>query len=199
MDNIISLLYKYGVFATCFAILIEYACFPISSEIVLPLSGAISKINSFSLPILILLSVLCGIIGSLFCFVIGKYFGNRCITFLTKTFPKSKKAFDVSYDFFNKYGNKAVLIARLIPLCRTYISFISGILNQSLIAFILYSSIGILLWNTVLISLGYILGNNWTNVIYMYNNYKYIIVVVVLIVLGIILIKRNNSVKNNSI
>lgn len=193
MDTIISFLYRYGVLATCVAILVEYACFPISSEIVLPLSGAISKINSFSLPILILLSVVCGIIGSLFCFFIGKFFGNRCITYLTKTFPKSKKAFDASYNFFNKYGNKAVLFARLIPLCRTYISFISGILNQSLVSFILYSSIGILLWNSILISLGYVLGNNWTHVIKLYNNYKYIIFVLVAVILGIVLVKKNSS------
>lgn len=192
MDTIISFLYRYGILATCVAILVEYACFPISSEIVLPLSGAITKLNDFSLPILILLSVFCGVVGSLFCFFIGKFFGNKCVAFFSRTFPKSKKAFDASYNFFDKYGNKAVLFGRLIPICRTYISFVSGIVNQSVTSFVFYSAIGILIWNTILLSLGYILGNNWSTVILMYNNYKYLIIIVLAFLLCVYLSKKRN-------
>ena len=197
MDSIIVFLYKYGIKAVCFIILIEYACFPISSEIVLPLSGAITKLNNFNLPVLIILSVICGILGSLFCYFIGKFLGNKCIAFLTQTFPKSKKAFDASYNFFDKFGNKAILIARLIPLCRTYISFIAGILNQPILTFIIYSSLGITLWNTVLLSLGYYLGSNWNQVIYMYNNYKYIILTLLPLILAIYLYKKKKTTSHN--
>ena len=61
MDNIMLFISKYGILATCLIILIEYACFPVSSEIVLPFSGAIAKINQFNLPFLIFLSIICGL------------------------------------------------------------------------------------------------------------------------------------------
>lgn len=183
MDNIMLFISKYGILATCLIILIEYACFPVSSEIVLPFSGAIAKINQFNLPFLIFLSVICGLLGSLICYYIGKHFGNKCITFIIKIFPKSKTAFDTSFNFFNKYNSKAVFFARLIPLCRTYISFVSGILEQSIPSFLLFSCLGIALWNTVLISLGYFLGSNWTYVIELYNNYKFLILFLLAILL----------------
>lgn len=183
MNNIILFISKYGIFATCFVILIEYACFPISSEVVLPFSGAVAKLNNFNLPLLIFLSVICGLIGSLICYYIGRNFGNKCITFIIKIFPKSKAAFDTSFNFFNKYNSRAVFLARLIPLCRTYISFVSGILKQSISSFLLFSGLGIALWNTLLISLGYFLGSNWAYVIKLYNNYKFIILFLISILI----------------
>ena len=184
MHKLIIFISKYGIIATCITILIEYACFPVSSEIVLPLSGAVAKINNFNLALLIFLSIICGLIGSLICYFIGKYFGNKCITFIVKIFPKAQSAFDASYRFFKKYDGKAVFVARLIPLCRTYISFVSGVLEQSISSFLLYSCLGITLWNTVLISLGYILGSNWTYVIKLYNNYKFFL----LFIIGLLLL-----------
>ena len=127
MNNFIVFIYKYGTLATCIIILIEYACFPISSEIVLPFSGAIAKINHFSLPLLIILSVICGTLGSCICYTVGRMLGSKCISLITNKFPKTTTAFNSSISFYNRYGNKAVLIARVIPLCRTYISFISGL------------------------------------------------------------------------
>lgn len=196
MDKIMIFISKYGIVATCLIILIEYACFPVSSEIVLPFSGAVAKLNNFNLPLLIFLSIICGLIGSLICYYIGKHFGNKCITFIIKIFPKSKDAFDTSFNFFNKYDSRAVFLARLIPLCRTYISFVSGILKQSIPSFLLFSGIGITLWNTVLISLGFLLGSNWSYVIELYNNYKFLILFLLSI---IILIYTSHKIKNNKI
>lgn len=196
MNKLILFISKYGILATCITILIEYACFPISSEIVLPFSGAVAKINNFSLPILIFLSIICGLIGSLICYYIGKYLGNKCITFIIKIFPKAQAAFDASYRFFNRYEGKAVFLARLIPLCRTYISFVSGILKQPLSSFLLYSGLGIALWNTLLISLGYILGSNWSFVINLYNNYKYFIIFLIII---LILIYTNHKIRRKNL
>ena len=187
MNYIMFFLYKYGLGAMCFVILIEYACFPISSEIVLPFSGVVAKIYDINLMVLIILSTICGLAGSSICYCIGNKLGDRCIKILVKRFPKSSKAIDKSYDFFDKYGKKAVMIGRIIPLCRTYISFVAGVLKLPYKHFIVYSSLGILVWNTVLIYLGFVLGENWANVKIMYNNYKYIIGVFVGIIVMVLI------------
>ncbi len=72
MNSILVFLYKYGLISMCVIILIEYACFPISSEIVLPFSGVVARINNINLALLIMLSTICGIIGSSICYLIGR-------------------------------------------------------------------------------------------------------------------------------
>ena len=93
MDSIIVFLYKYGLIAVCIIIMIEYACFPVSSEIVLPLSGVIAKINSINLIVLIALSTIFGVIGSSICYIIGRKVGDKCIRFITTKVPSTKKYF----------------------------------------------------------------------------------------------------------
>ena len=190
MEYIVVLLYKYGITAVCLVILIEYACFPVSSEVVLPFSGVIAYINDIDIRLLVILSVICGVMGSSICYVLGRRFGKQGINKLISKMPKSKKAFEKSEEFFEKFGNFAVMIARIIPLCRTYISFIAGAFKQPYGDFVLFSVIGITIWNTILITLGFFLGDNWGIVSQMYSKYKVIIVGFVVLVIFIVLAKR---------
>ena len=191
MDSILVFLYKYGLLSVCLIILIEYACFPVSSEIVLPFSGVVARINNINLVLLIMLSAICGIVGSSICYFIGRKLGDRCISVLKAKVSGASKPIDKSYEFVNKYGKKAVLICRVIPICRTYISFVSGALRQSYIQFVIFSGIGILIWNTILISLGYILGENYALVSVFYKKYKYIILICILIIIISFVVKKN--------
>ncbi|STB71310.1 DedA family protein [Clostridium baratii] len=57
-------------------------------------------------------------------------------------------------------NNFAVLISRVIPLARTFISIVAGTVRMKPVPFVLYSSIGITIWNAILITLGFIFGDN---------------------------------------
>ena len=73
---IFDLLSHYGMFAIFLLIMIEYACFPISSEIVLPLSGMVAAQLGHKVTFVILISVIAGILGSSFCYFLGRIGGN---------------------------------------------------------------------------------------------------------------------------
>lgn len=190
MDYFTSLIYQYGMIAMFFLILIEYACFPVSSEIVLPFSGAVAASSNISYISLLGASIIAGMLGTSICFFIGKKGGHLIIHKIEHKFPKSKKAFDSCFEKFNSHGTTFVCISRVIPLCRTYVAFVAGALDLTYSSFVIASLIGISVWNTVLIGLGYLLGGNWGLVSYYYGKYKHIIIISAVIILSSFLIYK---------
>ena len=190
MELLTSLLKKYGLFGLCLMILLEYACFPISSEIVLPFCGAFAKIYDISFFYLIPGSVLAGLIGTSLCYAIGRIGGTRVLTFLKTRFPKTQKGITASEKKMEQYGAFAVCFGRLIPLCRTYIAFIAGSVKQPFRQYLAYSFFGIAIWNCVLISLGYLLKSNWNEVQRYYEEYKLILIATAVIIVLLLLIRK---------
>lgn len=172
MKYFFVLFHQYGLIAIFLLILLEYACFPISSELVLPFSGAIAAQQHVSFPIFLSLSVLAGLLGTSFCYCIGRLGGPAILNQLQKKFPKTKAGIERSASFFQRYGSFSVCFLRILPLCRTYIGWIAGIFQLAFLRFLLASAIGITLWNTVLIGAGYFLKSNWTQVLFYYNEYR---------------------------
>lgn len=199
MELLTSLLKKYGLLGLCLMILLEYACFPISSEIVLPFCGAFAKSYDISFFLLIPGSVLAGLLGTSFCYAVGRIGGTRVLTFLKTRFPKMEKGITASEEKMERYGALAVCFSRVIPLCRTYIAFIAGSMKQPYRQFLTYSFFGITVWNCILISLGYLLKSNWNEVQRYYEEYKLILVATaVLLVLLFIFRKLFRKQKNTA-
>jgi len=183
------MIFEYGLLAMFLIILIEYACFPISSEIVLPFSGAVASLQHINFFVILSLSVLAGLIGTSFCYTVGRLGGGALIDWLIKKFPKAEKGIISSQTKFHRYGGLAVCFGRLIPLCRTYIAFIAGAAGQSPIVFLISSFFGITIWNTILIGLGYLLREKWSQVGEYYERYKDILLPLTLLIGLIILVK----------
>lgn len=194
MDTILSLFDRYGIFAMILIIFLEYACFPISSELVLPFSGAVARAEGVSFFLLLPLSVIAGMLGTGICYLIGRLGGDALLSKLMERFPKSKKAIDASRAKFTKYGAGAVCIGRVIPLCRTYIAFVAGAVGQSPSVYFPYSFLGITIWNSALLSFGYFLQDNWGAVSVYYARYQqYLLPILLVTVLLLVLHKRKKK------
>lgn len=181
MDFLTELLYEYGIVAMFLIIMLEYACFPVSSEIVLPLSGAVASINNTSFLVILPLSVLAGMVGTGICYTIGWYGGGAIIGAIKRKFPKSEKSLDASYNRFHDNGASAVCIGRVIPLIRTYIALIAGAAKLKPSIYFPYSFLGITIWNTLLIGLGYSLRENYGRVAIYYQRYKHNLIPILLV------------------
>ena len=190
MELLTSLLKKYGLLGLCLMILLEYACFPISSEIVLPFCGAFAKSYDISFFLLIPGSVLAGLLGTSLCYLIGRIGGTKVLTFLKTRFPKTEKGISTSERKMEQYGAFAVCFGRVIPLCRTYIAFIAGSVKQPYRQFLSYSFFGITVWNCILISLGYLLKSNWNEVQRYYEEYKLVLVATAAVLLIIFIVRK---------
>lgn len=192
MDSaIINFIETYGIIAITAIIALEYACFPVPSELVLPLSGAVAaqgKVNFFAV---YFCSIAAGLIGSFICYAIGRYGGVPLLKKIEKKFPKFGNGILIAKQKFEKYSTVSVGICRVVPLCRTYISFIAGIVQQNILVFTGVSAIGISIWNAILVGLGYMLSANWQIVMEYYNRYKLLaLILFVVLVAAYLLIKR---------
>lgn len=195
MNRIFSLLQHFGLPAMLLLILLEYACFPVSSEIILPFCGALASKQNIAFPILVLTSGFAGLIGTSICYAIGYFGGAPLLNRLGRRFPSLHKGIEASFQKFERYGRFLVLFGRFIPLCRTYLGFAAGALRQPLRIYLPFSLIGILCWNCLLLGLGFFLHDNWVIVSSWYTRYKNILIPALLILL-LLSFAQNRKNKN---
>ena len=130
-EYITNVIENYGLIAIFLVIALEYACFPVPSELVLPLSGAVAAQGKFNFLAVYLLSILAGLIGSYICYAIGRYGGVPLLRKIEARFPKFGGGILIAKEKFEKYSTLSVGLCRVVPLCRTYISFVAGLASTS--------------------------------------------------------------------
>ena len=158
IDTLKGMVDSFGYIGIFIATSLEYGCFPVSSEVLLPFIGFFVFGGEMSLFGAILVSTAGGIAGSLVCYCFGR-FGRRFIEKnLCSKYSSLKKGLEKAGRVFDKYGSKSVLIARVFPIARTYISIPAGLMGMNIYVFVIYTAVGSFVWNTMLISAGYFLG-----------------------------------------
>jgi membrane protein DedA with SNARE-associated domain len=188
MDSgiIYSFIENYGLIAVFILIMLEYACFPLPSEIVLPFAGAYAAIYGVPFYAILFISIAAGLCGCLICYLIGFFGGAALLERLGRRFHNTAAGFEASKQWFDRYGSLSVIIARVLPLCRTYISFVSGLSRQKLIKFLALSAVGISVWNLVLVGLGFKLAAHWDIIALYARRYTFILLPVVILIVFII-------------
>lgn len=199
---LINMIGSFGYFGILLIVGLEYACFPLPSEVVLTFFGLSASQGEFSLIGVIIFSIIGGLLGSLICYAIGFYGGVPLQEWIGCKFPSSKKSMIALNKWFKKYGKPAVLLARIVPLTRTYVSLLAGAEKFSLKYFILYSSLGISIWNIFLVCLGYFIGDNLPLINSIMEKYTFITLAILAI--GIIAViyfkffkKKKSTTKHN--
>lgn len=191
---------EYGLISMFLLVALEYANFPLPSEVVLPLIGMVGASYDIDFVTILITTTIAGIVGSLLNYWLGAKFGDGLLDYIRKKFPKTKKSLSASYNFIKKYNKSAIMLSRFVPVARTAISLVAGTVKMNVWYFILYSSIGILFWNLVLIGGGYFIGNKVLasggiiNTIVMATT---VLVVVIVIILFIKNIKKSKCKKEN--
>jgi membrane-associated protein len=125
---------------------------------------------------LILLLIVAAFLGDTVNYLIGKYFGKKLLgtTVRGKLLVKAKYM-DKTHEFYEKHGPKTIILARFVPIVRTFAPFVAGIGKMHYGKFLSYNIIGGVVWITSLTLLGYFIGTNEV----VKNNFE-------LVVLGIV-------------
>lgn len=189
-----SLIEQYGLISIFLIVMLEYANFPLPSEVVLPFIGIMVSKGNIDFGLALTISIIGDIVGSTINYLLGLYFGKPILKYMMKKYPKTRYSIKSSMWWMNKYGKISVMLARVIPVARTIISIPAGINKMNINIFVLYSTIGISLWNTILIFLGYILGDNLSNIAYLIKNYSLIVGIVLVSVIVIIYSKKRKKI-----
>lgn len=187
-EILLRMIADYGMAAIFVMIALEYACFPVPSELILPFAGAFAARTGTGFGVLLAVSVAAGVTGSLFCYVVGRIGGGALLGRWTVSHPKAARGLEASREWFERNGDLSVAVGRVLPICRTYISFIAGISRQSPWRFAAFSAAGITVWNTVLTGLGYQLGSHWDTVSVWAEKYRAVLLpVAVAVIAGVAL------------
>ncbi|MDL2259433.1 DedA family protein [Deltaproteobacteria bacterium OttesenSCG-928-K17] len=140
-------------------------------------AGSISALPDSPLNPFVLFALLSGaaILGDTVNYWIGHFIGP-------KAFKKDgrflkKKYLDKTQAFYEKYGARTIIIARFVPIVRTFAPFVAGIGQMHYHRFIMYNVIGALLWTTLFIGAGYYFGN----LSVVKNNFSLVILVIIIL------------------
>lgn len=191
---IINIMNNYGYLGVFLLILIENIFPPIPSEVILLFGGFMTTYTSLNVLGMTMSSILGSVLGALILYKIGTIFNKDTLkklihTRLGKFLRINDKEIDSSFNYFQTKGEKAIFFCRFIPLIRSLISVPAGINKMNITKFMIYTTLGSLIWNVVLITLGHIVGNNWKSILKIFDLYSIYAVVIIFIILIIQIIK----------
>jgi membrane-associated protein len=157
------LLSQYGVYvyAVLFAIvfcetgLVVLFFFP--GDTLLFIAGAFCATGEMSYPLLMALLILAAVTGNTLNYHIGEAIGQRMFTHDYRWL--NKDALKRTHDFFEKHGGKTIILARFVPVVRTFAPFVAGVSDMTHARFQLFNITGAVLWVAGLVTAGYFFGN----------------------------------------
>lgn len=147
------------------AVALENLFPPLPSEVILPLAGFAASRGELSLTAAIVWTTIGSVVGALALYYVGALLGRSRTRRIIARIPLVKlEDVDRTEAWFARHGRKAVFFGRMIPIFRSMISIPAGVERMPLGTFLLFTTLGSLIWNSVFVFAGYLLGENWWRV-----------------------------------
>lgn len=177
---------NFGYLAIILLIAVENIFPPIPSEVILTLGGFLVSGTKLTLLGVILASTLGSIIGAIILFSISRNLTLPRLeklleTKLFKLLGFKKDDAQKAIDWFDKHGISAIFYGRCIPVVRSLIPIPAGIAHVGWTKFLVLTTLGSLVWNSVLVGLGHYMGKNWQVVVRIFDDYTIVIIILLLI------------------
>jgi membrane-associated protein len=157
------LIQQYGtlIYVVLFAIIFAetglVVLFFFPGDTLLFIAGALCAVGEMNLPLLMLLLSTAAITGNTVNYWIGEKVGQRVFTHDYRWLNKA--ALTRTHEFFEKHGGKTIVLARFIPVVRTFAPFVAGVSDMTFARFQLFNFTGAILWVVMLTAAGYFFGN----------------------------------------
>ena len=186
-ELILSIMEQYGYIGTFLLITIENVFPPIPSEIVLLFGGFMTTYTSLNIAFMVIAATLGSLLGAIILYYIGKILNKERLKKIVngkigKVLRLKASDIDKADHWFDTKGNKTVFFCRFIPIVRSLISIPAGMSEMPMGKFLLYTTTGTLIWNTVLSLLGNKVGENWEDILLIFENYSHIVAIVLVII-----------------
>lgn len=169
----------FGYSAVVLLMALESANIPIPSEVILPFAGFLVFRGQFNFHLMALAGAAGCLLGSVISYFIGKKLGRFILLKYGKWLLISKKQVELGDAWMKKYGNLTSFFSRLLPVVRTFISFVIGIWKAPFAPFAVLTFLGSWIWSYVLVYVGYKLGENWGVLRPIWEKFDIAIVVVI--------------------
>lgn len=194
---------QFGYFGIFLMLAFENIFPPIPSEVILPFGGFMTTTTNLTIPGVIIAATLGSLLGAVILYYIGRLLD---VSRLEKIIERwggllriSKKDIHKADAWFDKHGYWTVLFCRMVPLVRSLISIPAGMSGMKFGVFMLFTTIGTLGWNLLLVLIGAALGESWEDIAMymdMYSNVVYVLLAVGLVILGYLYFRKRSRKMN---
>lgn len=186
-EVIISIMNQFGYLGILLLIMIENIFPPIPSEIILCFGGFMTTSTKLTIVGVIISATIGSVLGAIILYFIGKILNKeRLIKIVSgkvgKILRLKEKDIEMADKWFDTKGAKTVLICRFIPIVRSLISIPAGMSEMPFPKFLVLTTLGTAIWNTVLTILGSIMGENWSKIVEIIDKYANITLIILIIV-----------------
>lgn len=184
-----QLMNDWGYLGVAFLIALENLFPPIPSEFILTFGGFMTTRTEMNIVGVIIASTVGSLIGAICLYMVGKTVRPSVLKrFLAGRIGRILRLkpndVDKAMVWFQRHGLLTVFFCRFVPVIRSLISIPAGVARMNMMLFIIYTTLGSVIWNTVLILLGAWAGENWTDILATFDSMKYYIFIPVAIIVA---------------
>lgn len=190
MENwITSFMEEYGYLGIMLMIALENVFPPIPSEVILTFGGFMTTTSELTVPGVIIAATVGSVLGAVILYGVGRILSVERMESIVERWGHilrvKKEDIRKADAWFDKYGPWTVLFCRMIPLIRSLISIPAGMSGMNFWVFLFFTTIGTLIWNVILVSIGAALGDRWEDILAfmdVYSNVTYAFIAVCLLI-----------------
>jgi len=188
MENlVIEIMNKFGYLGIGLLILIENLFPPIPSELILTFGGFMTIDTQMTVVGVIIVSTIGSLLGAIALYYIGKILNReRLIKIVESKYGKllnvKPKDIESADKWFDTKGNKTVFFCRFVPVIRSLISIPAGMSEMPMVKFMIYTTFGSLIWNTLLVCIGAFAGDKKDYILNVLDNASHIILLIIVVV-----------------
>lgn len=200
---IIDIMNRFGYFGISLLIMVENLFPPIPSEVILTFGGFITTQSQLNIIAVIAYSTIGSVAGAIILYLLGRLLNDDRLGALVDKYGKllhlKRENIQKSQNWFAKHGAVSVLVCRFVPIVRSLISIPAGMAKMDFTKFCIYTVIGTVIWNTVLVYLGAAAGNNWEAIVKIFEKYSKAALLVGFVIIVMYLIKKFRKNKQKTI
>jgi membrane protein DedA with SNARE-associated domain len=198
MDNwITDFMEQYGYIGIFLMIALENVFPPIPSEVILTFGGFMTTYSGLTVPGVIVFATGGSVLGAVILYGIGRLIDvevlGRIVDRWGRLLRVKREDIARADAWFDKYGYWTVLFCRMIPLIRSLISIPAGMSHMKFPLFLLFTLIGTLIWNVVLVLVGAAVGESWEEIVRfmdVYSNVTYALIALGIVAVAVLWIRR---------
>ncbi|HEX8709154.1 MAG TPA: DedA family protein [Pyrinomonadaceae bacterium] len=161
LETIKHFFISYGYWTVFVGVMLENAGLPVPGETILLAAGFFAADGHFNLALVMLIAMSGAIIGDNIGFAIGHHYGRGFLLRFGKYFFLTPRRLVHINDFFERHGNKTILIARFVTGLRVFAAIFAGASEMRWRVFLFYNAVGAVLWAIAISLVGYLFGNSW--------------------------------------
>ncbi len=185
-EIIIEIMNQFGYIGICLLILVENVFPPIPSEVILTFGGFMTTQSDMSVLGVIVVSTIGSVLGAIVLYLVGRLINKDVIEKwldgkVGKILRFKREDVEKANGWFEKKGKWTVLFCRCVPIVRSLISIPAGMSKMAFTPFILLTTLGSALWNTVLVILGNVAGNSWEKISHIIDKFSDVILIVLIV------------------